>query len=94
MEDQGGGEAQWVADPQKMGWAIFWSFFSQTHLVTQISAKFLFSFDALQYQCDVMTCRVARLFSLQHTKTGKIYQITINLQNGLIIYQMAVKYTK
>jgi hypothetical protein len=54
----------------------------------------LFSFDALQYQCDVMTCRVARLFSLQHTKTGKIYQITINLQNGLIIYQMAVKYTK
>jgi hypothetical protein len=53
--------------------------------------------------------RVARFFLKQHTKTGKIYQITIayvyqmatkytkwpqNIPNGHKIYQMATKYTK
>jgi hypothetical protein len=45
---------------------------------------------------------VDRFFLVQHTKTGKIYQITINLPNGRKVhipnvrkvYQMSVKYTK
>jgi hypothetical protein len=46
--------------------------------------------------------RTARFVLVQHTKTGKIYQITtkyvyqisVDLPNGRKIYQMAVKYTK
>jgi hypothetical protein len=51
--------------------------------------------------------RAARLFLVQHTKTGKMFQKTIkkqmatkytkwpqNIPNGHKIYQMATKYTK
>jgi hypothetical protein len=38
--------------------------------------------------------RVARFFLLQHTKTGKIYQTTINLPNGHKIEPVAVNFTK
>jgi hypothetical protein len=33
--------------------------------------------------------RVARFFSVQHTKTGKIYQVTKNIPKGHKMYQMA-----
>jgi hypothetical protein len=40
--------------------------------------------------CDVTAqIKVARFFSVQHTKTGKTYQMTI-----CKIYQMTIKYTK
>jgi hypothetical protein len=38
--------------------------------------------------CQPQRARVARLFLVQHTKTGEKYQ------NGHKIYQMAIKYTK
>jgi hypothetical protein len=36
--------------------------------------------------------RVARFFSMQYTKTGKIYQITTNSTNGCNKFPMAIKY--
>jgi hypothetical protein len=43
------------------------------------------------FQSDSMYTRVARFSLVQHTKNGKIYQITTNIPNSNKMYQMAVK---
>jgi hypothetical protein len=40
---------------------------------------------------QLLVSRVARIFLVQHTKTGKINQMTINIPNGRQMNQMAVK---
>jgi hypothetical protein len=39
-----------------------------------------------------LTLRVARYLLVNDTKTGKMYQMNINVPNGYKIFQMAIRY--